>query len=121
MEAVKVKCRISISKNDINTAGRLLNMARRVNNNADLFVVRALFVTKQNRGDLAKQYLDKTIELDGTNQEAKALLKSLQQQKTANTAAKPSTQQKPQKQQSIMFQKPKSKKNTSPFKVSISK
>lgn len=116
-EAVKVKCRIALSKNDMTSAGRYLQMARNFNTNADLFVLRAMYVMKQNRADLAKQYLDKAVELDGTNQEAKAMLKSLQQPKTATAAETPAVQQKPQSQQSIMFQKPKPKKKTSPFIV----
>lgn len=115
LEAVKVRCRIAISKNDLNNAGRYLQMARNINNNADLFVLRSIYVSKQNRKDLAKQYLDKAKELDPINQEALELLKSLQQTKTANTANNASSkQQKPQ--QSIMFQQPKPKK-TSPFQV----
>jgi len=116
--AVMLKCRIAMSKNDMNTAGTYLNMARNINNNAELFVLRATYVLRQNRKDLAKQYLDKAIELDPIDREAQELLKSLQTKTTpTKAAAKQNTnQQKPKQQQSIMFQKPKPKK-TSPITI----
>lgn len=109
LEVVKIKSRICMNKNDMHTAARLINMARKISNNADLFVVRAIFVMKQNKNDLTKEYLNKAIKLDGTNQEAKALLNSLQT-KASKTATKQTSQQRPKQHQSIMFQKPKTKK-----------
>lgn len=116
-EAVKVKSRIAMAKNDLPAAGRLINMARNISNNADLFVIRAMYVLQQNKKEDAILFLNKAAELDATNQEAKKLLKSLQA-KTTKPAQKPTTLPKAEQgqQQSIMFQKPKPQK-TSPVKV----
>ncbi len=116
LEAVKVKCRIAMSKNDMNTAGRYLNMARNIHNNADLFVLRAMYVLKQNSEDSSKQFLDKALELDPINREAQELLKSI----TSKNNIAQETQKNTQPQQSIMFQKQKPKQ-TSPFKIKVNK
>ncbi|WP_346859922.1 tetratricopeptide repeat protein [uncultured Draconibacterium sp.] len=121
LEAVMVHFRIAMSKNDLNSAGNYLNMARFIDNNAELFVLRAVYVLKQNRADLAIQYLEKAKELDPVNREAQELLASLQKKKTAAASATTGTAQKtavqkPKQQQSIMFQKPKPKK-TSPITI----
>uniref|UniRef100_UPI00321690B1 tetratricopeptide repeat protein n=1 Tax=uncultured Draconibacterium sp. TaxID=1573823 RepID=UPI00321690B1 len=117
-EAVKVKCRIAMSKNDMNSAGTYLNMARNIANNADLFVLRGMYVQRQNRPDLAKQYLEKAKELDPINREAQELLKLLET-KTTKTVAPQKPTTKPKQQQSIMFQKPKPKK-TNAIKIPAS-
>ena len=109
-DVVKTGCRIELSKGNLNGAAQLLNMARNIDNNSELFVIRALFVLKQNNTQLAKQYLDKAMELDNTNQEAKQLLKSVQ------TTAKQNTQQTEDPQQSIMFQK-KTEKKANPLNL----
>jgi hypothetical protein len=108
-----------MSKNDLNSAGTYLNMARFIDNNAELFVLRAAYVLKQNRADLAIQYLEKAKELDPVNREAQEMLTSLQKPKTAATTTgtgQKAAVQKPKQQQSIMFQKPKPKK-TSPITI----
>jgi tetratricopeptide (TPR) repeat protein len=114
LEAVKLRCRIALSTNDITLAGQLLNMARNFNNNADLWVVRALYVLKQSRIEQAKQYLEQAKKLDPLNREAEELLKSLNA-KPKKSAKK--AQQKPKEQQSIMFQKAKPKKKNQ-FQIS---
>ncbi|MCY1720838.1 phospholipid carrier-dependent glycosyltransferase [Prolixibacteraceae bacterium Z1-6] len=114
-EVVKAKCRIAMGKNDMNSAGTYLNMARNINNNAELFVLRGMYVMRQNRADLAKQYFEKAKELDPTNREAQDLLKSIQT-KSTTVAASQNTTSEPKQQQSIMFQKPKPKK-TSPITI----
>ncbi len=116
LEVIKVRCRIAMSKNDMQSAGRYLNMARRINNNADLYVLRAMYVLKQNQKEQARQLLVKAKELDPINREAQELLKTITTNQPAaqKPAAKKETETQPQ---SIMFQKPKEKKQTSPFKV----
>ncbi|WP_297096681.1 tetratricopeptide repeat protein [uncultured Draconibacterium sp.] len=105
-EVVKVKCRMAMQQNDWNNAGRYLNMARNINNNAELFVLRAQYLMMQKRVDLAKQNLDKAIELDPINREAQELQKSFTQ--TVQAVETPQTQQdNSSSQQSIMFQEPK--------------
>ena len=108
-ELVKLKCRMAMQQNDWNNAGRYLNMARNINNNAELFVLRSQYLMKQRRVDLAKQNLDKAIELDPVNREAQELQKSFTQ--TAKAIETPKTDQNDAaSQQSIMFQEPKEKK-----------
>ncbi|WP_321371859.1 hypothetical protein [uncultured Draconibacterium sp.] len=108
-EVVKLKCRMAMQQNDWNNAGRYLNMARNINNNAELFVLRSQYLMKQRRVDLAKQNLDKAIELDPINREAQELQKSFTQ--TAKAMETPKTDQNDAaSQQSIMFQEPKEKK-----------
>lgn len=108
-EVVKLKCRMAMQQNDWNNAGRYLNMARNINNNAELFVLRSQYLMKQRRVDLAKQNLDKAIELDPVNREAQELQKSFTQ--TAKAIETPKTDQNDAaSQQSIMFQEPKEKK-----------
>lgn len=119
LEAVMVNFRIAMTKNDLNSAGTYLNMARFIDNNAELFVLRAMYVLKQNSAELAIQYLEKAKELDPVNREAQELLASLQKKKTATAStgtAQKTAVQKPKQQQSIMFQKPKPKK-TSPITI----
>ncbi len=116
LEVVMVKCRVAMSKNDMTGAGRYLQMARNINNNADLFVVRAMYVEKQNKADTAIQYLGKAIELDPLNREAQDMLKLLEERSKSTPAQQKQTQQKQVQNQSIMFQKPKPKQ-TSPFKI----
>jgi len=116
LEVVKVKYRIAMSQNDMQNAGRYLNMARNINNNSELFVLRAMYVLKQNQKEQAQQFLEKAKELDPINREAQDLLKTI----TTNQAAaqKPAARQETETQpQSIMFQKPKAKKQTSPLKI----
>ncbi|MDX8340509.1 tetratricopeptide repeat protein [Draconibacterium sp. IB214405] len=112
-EVVKVKCRMAMQQNDWNNAGRYLNMARNINNNPELFVLRAQYLMQQRQVDLAKQNLDKAIELDPINREAQALQKSFTQ--TVQTVTSNSQKEEPKPQESIMFQDPKPKK-TSPIK-----
>ncbi|QIA07590.1 tetratricopeptide repeat protein [Draconibacterium halophilum] len=111
-EVVKLRCRMAMQQNDWNNAGRYLNMARNINNNAELFVLRAQYLMKQRRVDLAKQNLDKAVELDRVNREAQELLKSFTQ--TAQAVTSTNQKKEQEEQQSIMFQDPKPKK-TSPI------
>lgn len=111
VEVVKVKCRIAMAKNDLQSAANYLNMARFINNDADLFVLRAKFTLLQNNLPLTEQYLKKANELDPVNREAQELLKAVAT--PANTASQQNVaKQEPQQQQSVMFQKPKKKKTT---------
>ncbi len=113
VEVVKVRCRIAMAKNNWNLAANYLNMARFINNDADLFVLRSKFVSlAQNNKTTAENYIKSAIKLDPINREAQEIQNSLQ------TNAKPVQQNQvnPKQQQSIMFQKPE-KKKISPITV----
>ncbi len=114
-EVVKLKCRIAMQQNDWNNVVRYLNMARNINNNSELFVLRAQYLMKQKNVELAKQNLDKAIELDPINREALALEKLFPKAAKTVTTAKPKKEQA--QPQSIMFQKPKPKKQPSPITI----
>lgn len=107
---VMLKARIELGKGNFNSSAQLLNMARNIKNNSELFVIRALFVLAKNNKALAKQYLDKAVELDSTNREASELLKKVQ------STIKPKTKQTQNPQKSIMFQK-NTKKKQNPFNL----
>jgi tetratricopeptide (TPR) repeat protein len=120
-EAVKVKYRIAMNQNDMTNAGRYLHMARNINNNSDLFVLRAMYAEKQNKKEEAIELLNKAIELDPINQEAKNMLKLSQTKEVKATPQKQAAQQETTPQESIMFQKPKKKKASSPIKAPFGK
>lgn len=105
-EVVKLKCRIAMQQNEWNTAAHFLNMARNINNNAELFVLRSQFFLKQGKAEEAKQNLDRAIEINPTDREAQELLKSLNQP----VAAAQTTTNSNSSEKSIMFQEPKQKK-----------
>lgn len=107
-EVVKLKCRMAMQQNDWNNAGRYLNMARNINNNPELFVLRAQYLMMQKRVDLAKQNLDKAIELDPINREAQELQKSFT--RTAQVVTTDNQKEEQKQQESIMFQDSKPKK-----------
>ncbi|MCE4564265.1 tetratricopeptide repeat protein [Maribellus sp. CM-23] len=115
VEVVKVKCRIALAKNDLATAANFINMARFINNDADLFALRAKFVLAQNNRPQAEAFLKQAAELDPINREVQELMKLAQPaggpQITQQAAG---DQAKTKEQQSVMFQKPKPKK-TSPI------
>ncbi|WP_167612391.1 tetratricopeptide repeat protein [Maribellus sediminis] len=105
IEVVALKCRMALDKNDLNTASYYLNMARNINNNADLNVLRGRFLLTQNNRQGAENFLKQAVEIDPTNREAQEISKSLQ---AAAKAVKPNAPK--EEPQSIMFQKPKAKK-----------
>lgn len=107
LESVKVKCRIALNNNNMNAAGRYLNMARNINNNSDLFVVRALYLQKQNNKELCLKFLTKAKELDPNNREAQEIYKLINSQKTASSSV---SKKETTSSKSIMFQKPKPQK-----------
>ncbi|HPF52012.1 MAG TPA: tetratricopeptide repeat protein [Draconibacterium sp.] len=109
LEVIKVKCRIALSKNDYRTAANYLNMARFINSDADLFVLRAKFALVQNNKQQAEAYLKKANELDPINREAQELLKLFQTSPVVSTEQNTAKSQD-QQQQSIMYQKPEPKK-----------
>lgn len=108
LELVSIKCRQALDKNDLRTSAQYLNAARNINNNSDLFVLRARFSIKaQNNKVAAMDYLNKALEINPINSEARELLNSLQ---TSKVTTQPAANNSPQK--SIMFQKQEEKKNS---------
>jgi tetratricopeptide (TPR) repeat protein len=108
LEERMVSCRIEIAQGRMNTAESLLTKTNNVNNNSELFTIRALYALRTNNIKQANNFLRRAVELNEDNQEAQELLKSIQT-KTNNTAHQNNLPQKPQSQQSIMFQKQKPK------------
>ena len=112
LELVALKCRQALDKNDLRTSAQYLNAARRINNNSDLFVLRARFSLLANNNKVeAQDYLNKAVELDPINREARELLNSIQNNQVADQTSKTNTPQ-----ESIMFQKQEEKK-TSPLTI----
>lgn len=115
LETVALKCRIALDEKDFRTAATYLQMAQSIQNYGDLFVLRARYALEaQNNRQIALNELEKGKEADPVNQELLALLASLNKQ-VAQTA-QPTVTKQNQQQQSIMFQKPKSQKQ-SPIKI----
>ncbi|MFV0594037.1 MAG: tetratricopeptide repeat protein [Draconibacterium sp.] len=113
VEVVKLKCRLALEKNDLRTAANYINMARFINNDADLFAIRAKFVLAQNNRVQAEALLKKAAELDPMNREVQELTKLAQPSGSPQiTQQKTEDQAKNKEQQSIMFQKPKPKKRS---------
>jgi len=115
-EVIKLKLRLALSHSDQYSCVNYLNMVKNVTLDSELFVLRAMFVLRQNKIDEAILLSKKAIELDPINQEAQTLLKSITDNQ-ANTKSRTTQQETETQPQSIMFQKPKAKKQTSPFKV----
>jgi hypothetical protein len=84
---------------DLNSVAKLINMPIKIKHDSELFVLRAMYVIKQDKAALGKQYLDKALEIDKTNKEAQALLTIFK------AGANPSAQKRKKAEQSIMFQK----------------
>ncbi|HYQ56762.1 MAG TPA: tetratricopeptide repeat protein, partial [Draconibacterium sp.] len=107
-EVVKLRCRMAMKNNDWNSAARYLNMARNITNNSELFVLRSQYLLKQGSVDLAKQNIDKAVELDPVNKEAQDLLKTFTQAADAVTATNESqgNSSSTTSQRSVMFQEP---------------
>lgn len=115
VEVVKVRCRLALAKNDLGTAANNINRARYINNDADLFALRAKFVLAQNNRQQAEAFLKRAAELDPINREVQDLMKLVQPSGSPQIVQKKTDEQtKTQEQQSVMFQKPKPKK-TSPI------
>ena len=114
LEVVAIKCRRALDKNELNEAATYLNMARNINYNSDLFVLRARFYLAQNNRQGAESLLEQAVKLDATNREANELLKSIKS--TTQPAQQKTTKQESKPAQSIMYQKPKPKK-TNPFTI----
>lgn len=106
---IKTGCRIELDKGNLNGAVQLLNMARNINTDSELFVIRALYTFTQDKNALAKQYLDKAVELDNSNREALELLKRFKVSKASTTQKSVSSQK------SIMYQKETKKKPINPL------
>lgn len=107
-EVVKLKCRMAMQQNEWNTAAHYLNMARNINNNAELFLLRAQYFMRHGKVEAAKQNLDKSIELDPAYREALELQKAFTQPAKSARLNKSSESSS----QSIMFQEPKKNKRS---------
>lgn len=103
INVIKMGCRIEMRKGELNSVAQLLNMVSKINNDSELFVIRAMYMIKQDKAALGKQYLDKALEIDNTNKEAQALLTLFK------VRTKPFDQQKKETKQSVMFQNAKKK------------
>ena len=110
LEVVALKCRMALDNGDLNTAANYLNMARNININSGLSVLRARFYLAQNNKQAAENFLNQAVEQDATNREANDLLKSIKSSQPAQPSAVTAAQKEEKPAESIMFQKPKKKK-----------
>lgn len=114
LEVVALKARMALNKKDLNTAAYQLRIARNIQNNSNLSVLRARFYLAQNNNKRAKELLNTAIEQDPTNREAQDLLKSMASktpEQNKNAAA-----QNPKAKTSVMYQSP-AKKKSNPLGV----
>ncbi len=115
LDVVKLLTRMDLDKNNMAAAQRKINSMRRINNNSELEVLRAMFSIKLNDLNSANDYLDKAIELDKYNNEARELknrIKPKTPSKNGSTAKAADKETVKPNQQSVMFQKPKKKKRS---------
>ncbi|WP_297092421.1 hypothetical protein [uncultured Draconibacterium sp.] len=98
---VKVKIRLALQDNDLKNTGRLLQMARNINSNSELFVLRAMYEQERNNLDLSRQYIDKALELQADNQEALVMASILKPEQTTVQVQQQS--EKKETSESIMF------------------
>lgn len=111
-QLVKLKTRMALDHDNVQEAYKLLRMARTINNNSDMDVIRSLYMVKIHKLKLAREYVEKALKEDPNNREAKDLKKRLQPK--TNLRAK----QSKMNQQSIMFQKKSQKKaSVNPIKM----
>ena len=112
-DVVKLKTRIEMEKGNLNFAAQLLNLTGKIDNNSEIFVIRAIYVLRKNNKELAKQFLERAIELSSINREAKELLEQIQSTEIQKTTQ---IEQAKNQQKSIMFQED-SKKKQNPINL----
>ena len=115
LDVVKLLTRMDLDKNNMAAAQRKINSMRRINNNSELEVLRAMFSIKLNDLKSANDYLDKAIELDKYNNEARELknrIKPKTPSKNDSTVKAEDKESDQPAQQSVMFQEPKKKKRS---------
>ena len=74
-DVVKLKARLTLQRNDLVNTEKYLLMARNINSNSELFVLRAMYAYKQNNQKLSQEYINKALKIKSNNQEAIAFAK----------------------------------------------
>ncbi|HKJ40598.1 MAG TPA: tetratricopeptide repeat protein [Sunxiuqinia sp.] len=106
-EVVKLRARMALAQKNMRGVYHYLIMARNINNNSDLDVIRSMYMLEAHNQRSARDFITRALKEDPTNREAMALQKRLQP--LANNSQ---TSKRRQNQQSIMFQKNAPKRNS---------